>query len=98
MSLRFFKVTAVERINDGKLNHPEMDLVGNIIVTKRSLMMILAMARMGKVTMMAMALGGEKEEDEKNCGMNWFAPHIACIACLNIIHCFICLNLKYSDR
>lgn len=25
MSLRFFKVTAVERINDGKLNHPEMD-------------------------------------------------------------------------
>lgn len=79
MSLRFFKVTAVERINDGKLNHPEMDLVGNINVTKRSLMMILAM---GKVTMMAMALGGEKEEDEKNCGMNWFAPHIACIACL----------------
>jgi len=82
MSLRFFKVTAVERINDGKLNHPEMDLLGNIIVTKSSLMMILAMARMGKVTMMAMALDGEKEEDEKNCGMNWFAPHIACIACL----------------
>ena len=98
MSLRFFKVTAVERINDGKLNHPEMDLVGNIIVTKRLSMMILAMARMGKVTMMAMALDGEKEEDEKNCGMNWFTPHIACIACLNIIHCFICLNLKYSDR
>lgn len=47
MSLRFFKVTAVERINDGKLNHPEMDLVGNIIVAKRSLMMILAMGRMG---------------------------------------------------
>ena len=98
MSLRFFKVTAVERINDGKLNHPEMDLVRNIIVTKRLSMTILAMARVGKVTMMAMALGGEKEEDEKNCGMNWFAPHIACIACLNIIHCFICLNLKYSDR
>jgi hypothetical protein len=56
-----------------------MDLVGNIIVTKSSLMTILAM---GKATMMAMALGGEKEEDEKNCGMNWFAPHIACIACL----------------
>ena len=84
MSLRFFKVTAVERINDGKLNHPEMDLVGNIIVTKRLSMMILAMARMGKVTMMAMALDG-KEEKEKNRRMNWIAPHTDCIACLDII-------------
>jgi len=82
MSLRFFKVTAVERINDGKLNHPQMDLVGNIIVAKRASLMIMAMARMGKVTAMAMALDGE-EEEEKNRRMNWFAPSTACIACLS---------------
>jgi len=80
MSLRF--VTAVERINDGKLNHPQMDLVGNSILAKRTSMMILAMARMGKVTMMAMTLDGEEEEEKKNCRMNVFAPLTACIACL----------------
>lgn len=62
-------------------------MMENIIVTKTMLMttmMVLAMARMGKVTMrmMAVALDGKKEE-KKSCRMYQIASRIACIACLS---------------
>ena len=62
-------------------------MMENVFVMKTMMimtMMVLAMARMVKITarMMAMALDGQEEETKKNCRMNRIAPCIACVACL----------------